>query len=355
MFPDRLNSYTALEQRRNSKLLVYVTGDRQGMETQMAADALTMIAEHLDLLGTPDKITLLLHSRGGDIAAGRSIANLIRAYCKEFEVIVPVRALSSATLLCLGANNIIMTKQATLGPVDPSVNTPLNPQIVGAPMNARYPVSVEAVKGFVRLAKNEFGVKRSSNMAKVLTTVLSANNGVHPLVLGEVFRARKHIRMLAKDMLDRHFGKSIPKWFRKRRIINFLCAESGSHDFGIDRRHARKLGLPVEDAESPDADLNKIIMDIYKDIEKELELRNRFVPEILLSDKNSVDYECRRALIESVAGGTNVFVSKGVLLKQQVQQAFPMIQIPGMIPPSLVQIQDVRNSEEWRRENGHGD
>ena len=32
-------------------------------------------------------------------------------------------------MMSIGADKIVMTKQAVLGPIDPSVNSPLNPQV----------------------------------------------------------------------------------------------------------------------------------------------------------------------------------------------------------------------------------
>lgn len=140
----RLENYTSLEKSRNSKLLVYITGDRQGMETQIAADTLDYFSEHLDKIGKTNKISLLLYTRGGDTMVAYSLVNLIRQFCKEFEIIIPSKARSSGTIISLGADNIIMTKQATLGPIDPSLNSPLNPQNPLFPANpqARIPVSV---------------------------------------------------------------------------------------------------------------------------------------------------------------------------------------------------------------------
>ena len=58
--------------------------------------------------------------------------NLIRQFTKNLEVIVPAKAHSAGTLICLGADTIMMTRQATLGPTDPSLTGPLNPEIPGA-------------------------------------------------------------------------------------------------------------------------------------------------------------------------------------------------------------------------------
>ena len=129
MYQDRKQLYEQLEQNRMSKVIVYVTGDRRQMETKIHSEVVDFLIHHLDTVGDVDKITLYLYTRGGDTLASWGIANLIRQFCANFEVIVPFKCHSGGTLICLGADNIIMTKQATLGPIDPSVNTPLNPQV----------------------------------------------------------------------------------------------------------------------------------------------------------------------------------------------------------------------------------
>ena len=67
-------------------------------------------------------------------------------YCEQLQVIVTHKAHSSGTIISLGANEVIMTKQATLGPIDPSLNTELNPRVIDGSI---FPVSVEAVKGYL--------------------------------------------------------------------------------------------------------------------------------------------------------------------------------------------------------------
>lgn len=335
MFSDRLELYRELERKRESKLLVFVTGDRQGMETQMHPEVLDMIVEHLDSFGNNKKITLFIHTRGGETSAGWSIANLIRSFCDDFEVIVPARAHSSGTLVCLGANRIVMTKQATLGPVDPSVNSPLNPQMPGAGPQVRVPISVESIKGFVQLAKEELGIRGSRDITQVMTILASK---VDPLVLGDVFRARTHIRMLAKNLLEKQIRTRNSKE-KINKIVNFLCSDSGSHNYTINRTEAREnLGLNIE---RPDENLYSLIMKIYRNIEDELELRKPFIPQLLISSVDKADFKCRRALIESIDGKTNVFVSEGSLIKLQV--ATPN--------GSMMQIQDIRTFEGWKKEN----
>lgn len=336
MFKDRIEDYKRLEETRGSQLIVYITGDRVGMGTQMGSDVLDRFVGHLDSMDNPSKISLLLHSRGGLTSVGWSIANLIRSFCNEFEVIIPSRAHSAATLLSLGADKIIMTKQATLGPIDPSVNTQLNPSIEGQPPQIRYPISVESIKGFVELAKEEFQIKGSDQMTQILTALV---NKVHPVVLGDVFRALTQIRMLAKNLLEKQFKNTKENKDKIGNIVKFLCSESGSHDYTINRDEGKNLGLNIE---SPDTDFYILIMKIYNNIAAELELSIPFNPAVILSESNSKNYSIRRALIETISNGVDVFVSEGTLNKQN---------IPGPGGSLMPAFQDNRTFEGWRKES----
>lgn len=257
---------------------------------------------------------------------------MIRQFCKEFEVIVPAKALSTATIICLGANNILMTKQATLGPIDPSVNTPLNPQVPGAGPQARVPVSVEAMKGYIELAKKELGLKGHEQLSQIL---LKLSDNVHPLVLGEAYRARTQIKFLAQSLLSQ--SKQVTEKEKLEKITEFLCSESGSHDYTINRREARdNLGLKIE---KPDNSLYNLIKKIFTDIRNELQLNSPYNPTTLLGQNNQVNYNLARCLIESVTGGSHRFISEGILRKTQVQ-----IQ-PGVLRNA---IDDQRTFEGWR-------
>lgn len=70
MLEERKSLYEAIERERNSKLIVYVTGDKAGWETQIANDATDYITEHLDAIGVVPKISLFLFTNGGNTLAG---------------------------------------------------------------------------------------------------------------------------------------------------------------------------------------------------------------------------------------------------------------------------------------------
>ncbi|MHB8327851.1 MAG: SDH family Clp fold serine proteinase [bacterium] len=68
-------------------------------------------------------ILLILYSNGGDLDTADNILKLIRNFTKDksFIVIIPERAKSAATLLCLGSDEIIMGDTSELGPIDPFI------------------------------------------------------------------------------------------------------------------------------------------------------------------------------------------------------------------------------------------
>lgn len=339
MLKDRIENYKKIEKLRNSRLLVYITSDRPGFEAQIHPEVLDYFINHLDCLKKEKKITLLLYTRGGSTLAAWSLTNLIRQFCDEFEVLIPSKAHSSGTLISLGANTIIMTKQATLGPIDPSLNTPLNPHNPQAPNNpqVRLPVSVESIKGYFELAKKDLLINDSQSIANIL---IGLSNQVHPLVLGDVYRSRTQIQMLARKLLLKQINnkKQIDK------IISFLCSDSGSHDYTIYRREAKEeLGLNIE---KPNDEFYQIIKETFTDIQNEFELYKVFNPNALLGKNNQADYSCRRVLVESLIGGTDVFVSEGTLIRttQLIQQA------PNIPPIQRVMIEDQRKFEGWKHE-----
>ncbi len=67
-------------------------------------------------------ISLVLNSPGGDGLAAERIINIIRSFSRNnFEVIIPHMAKSAATMISLGAKNVVMSDTSELGPIDPQV------------------------------------------------------------------------------------------------------------------------------------------------------------------------------------------------------------------------------------------
>lgn len=293
----RVEYYKQLKDEFQGAVIAYITGDRPGFETRIAQDVIDLFIAQLDKIGPVERIVLYLYTRGGDTSAAWNIVNLLRMYCEDLLVVVPHKAHSAGTIISLGANKIIMTKQATLSPIDPSLNSPMNPIIPNDPAKQTTPVSVEAVKGYIELAKDEFGISDGNALSDVL---IKLSEYVHPLVLGQVYRSRAQIKMLAGKLLKNQVADD----GKVSRIIDFLCSDSGSHDYTINRREAaEELELNVA---KPTSTQYEIIKNLYDDFSQELGLGQIFDPKLIQGA-----YAVRRGFIESVVGGSDFFVTEG--------------------------------------------
>src|SRR5262249_16028511 len=111
-FADRVKLYKELEGIRDRPLIIYVTSGRGGQHGQlgkMDADAIPELCDQLERLPKQLKgIDLLVISDGGDPMVAWRAVTLLRERSDHLAVLVPNGAYSAATLLALGANEIVM-------------------------------------------------------------------------------------------------------------------------------------------------------------------------------------------------------------------------------------------------------
>src|ERR1700704_1400785 len=66
-------------------------------------------------------LDIVLHTPGGLVLAATQIGRAIREHKGKVTVFVPHYAMSGGTLISLAADEIVMSKHAVLGPVDPQL------------------------------------------------------------------------------------------------------------------------------------------------------------------------------------------------------------------------------------------
>jgi hypothetical protein len=300
-----------LENRLGAKVLTLVTGDRQGMETRIAPDILSLVSEHLASIGSTEKLALFIYTPGGDTIVGWGLVNLLRQYCKRLEVLVPFRALSCGTLIALGADSIVMGKHGLLSPVDPSVSSPFNPSAPGQSvpgMVSLLPVSVEDMVGFLDLAKHELGLRSEESRTALLRMLADK---VHPLALGAVYRAREQTASLAKRLLLTHSddGRRID------RITSRLTIELPTHNYLIGRAEAVEIQLAVSE---PTQEVDGIMWSLYKEYEDWLKFTSPFSAELDLGTEQRKRVLYERAAVESLSEDTlkqHVFVTDNDIIR----------------------------------------
>lgn len=304
-----------LETKLDAKILTLVTGDRQGMETKIAPDILSLVSEHLAFIGPSKELALFLYTQGGDTIVGWGLVNLLRQYCERFSVLVPFRALSCGTLIALGADRIVMGKHGLLSPIDPSVSSPFNPQIQGGQTQpgqlSLLPVSVEDMIGFLDLARKEVGLKSEESMTSVLNIL---SNKVHPLALGAVYRAREQTGDLAKRLMLKHSDDEA----KIDRIKTRLTQELPTHNYLIGRSESNDMELDITE---PPKEVEQILWELYKDYEDWLKLTNPFSVALDLGTESRKRIKYERAALESVSDETifqHVYVTDNELFKVSI-------------------------------------
>src|SRR5258708_9543382 len=66
-------------------------------------------------------VDLIIHTPGGLVLAAFQIARALRDHHGKVTVFVPHYAMSGGTLICLAADEIVMSPHAVLGPIDPQL------------------------------------------------------------------------------------------------------------------------------------------------------------------------------------------------------------------------------------------
>ncbi|MCL5986118.1 MAG: hypothetical protein M1371_06065 [Actinobacteria bacterium] len=291
-----------LEGTRTSRVITYITGDRQPFATKIGADVTPIFNRHLEKMGKQEKISVFLFTSGGDMMTPIRLVKLIRSHSNKFEVIVPFRAHSAGTLLSIGADNIVMGKLGELSPVDPTTGHPFNPR---NPDNQKQvlEVSVEDLNSYFMLAKEKAGVK-DEQMIEVFKQLADK---MHPLSLGNVYRAFRMTKILTERLLEMHMDKNKDSE-KIKRIISELTGDICVHGYPITRDEADKLGLKIDKADSY---LDKIMWELYTSYADDMKLDIPFHPlELLGSDKESADIKYSGAYIESV-GLSDQFIFSG--------------------------------------------
>ncbi len=233
-FKDRQQLFDQLISHRKRRLVTLITSTKKPeplFATQIAQDILPIFYEILKQGAEGRDLDLLIYSSGGQIDTPWPLINLVREYCDDLRIIVPWRAQSAATLVCLGANVIEMGPLASLSPIDPQFQLTLGDkkEVVGA--------GVEDIYGYYMLIqeKLELDAQGRAEALKVLA------NRISPEVLGKISRTRREIRIIAKNLLRLHLTDEDVM----EKIVSNLVEELPSHQYMINRNEAKALGLPV--------------------------------------------------------------------------------------------------------------
>ncbi len=194
-----------------------------------------------------DEICLFIKSDGGDGKASLRIINLLRQHTRKLIVAIQSECASAATMLALGADEILMGPLAFLSAVDTSITHDLSP--------------VDKNNSLVSVSQDE--------LARVLNLWNKENSQtnpyhdlyqyIHPLVFGAVDRAGSLSIKLCTDILSYHM-KDDEKACEISRKLN---SDYPSHGYPITLREAQRIGLNARELDKELNDLFSELNNLY--------------------------------------------------------------------------------------------
>jgi len=325
---ERMAFIKEIEKIRGSTVITFLTSVRQNVPGIISDDAVRVFFDHLQLLPSRPvkKLDIFLCSNGGSGTVPWRLVSLFREFAQSFCVLIPYRAYSAASLLALGADEIVMHPFAELGPIDPTVSNEFNPVEQGT--GRRLGISVEDVTAYINFIKSTVGIRHEDELIKAVEILASK---VHPLALGNVERFIAQSRMIAKKILSTHMGESDGHTISE--IIENMASKLYFHGHPINRLEAKKdLRLKVTLDASPE--LETVIWNLYKDYEIEFDNLSAFNPAgdlaVLAHQQGAPgevrkEYELTHAVIES-----NKLSSK-----HTTKRWFTMLHNPQVLQPQI--------------------
>ncbi|VVB91796.1 Serine dehydrogenase proteinase [uncultured archaeon] len=156
-------------------------------------------------------IDLIIHTPGGQLHASMQIARALKNHSARTRVFVPHYSMSGGTIIALAATEIIMDKDASLGPVDPQV---------GDFLRGVFP------------APSWLHVARKKGLEADDTTLMMSD-------LSE--KALNFTRSMVNELLEGKFDDKE----KQDQVVEKLTGGEMIHSHLISAKDAQALGLPV--------------------------------------------------------------------------------------------------------------
>lgn len=335
-FSDRIPIIKKLEKLRQSTVVCYLTSVRPNLNAAMSEDAVRVFFDHLQLLPRRriKKLDIFLCSNGGSGTVPWRLISLFREYAESVGVLIPYRAYSAASLLALGADEIIMHPFGEMGPIDPTVVNAFNP--VDPNTRQQLGISVEDVKAYISFIKTTVGIHHEDELVKVIEILAQK---IHPLALGNVERFISQSRLIARKILETRNAKESAHNIDE--IIETMASKLYFHGHPINRKEARtelKLAVP----ETVDRTLEDEIWNLYLDFETEMKNRVIYDPmsEIFTRAKNWAAAATKSAMAAAAAAAAasapaDPVAAAPAAAGAPAAAAAPVAGPPALIPPVL--------------------
>jgi hypothetical protein len=201
------------------------------------------------------QLDVVINSGGGDMNAAFQMVQLLRMHTKSLKACVPFLAKSAATLICLGADTIVLDELAQLGPLDTQIYeekkagkgefvSALNPFKTLEQLQ-KYSIETLDIAVKMVISRSDLDldecIKHAINFVRVTTGPLFSK--LDPEKLGEYTRALSVGTEYGNRLLRRYKNWDDEK---VNEVLERLVHGYPSHDYIIDYIELKEIGLDAE-------------------------------------------------------------------------------------------------------------
>lgn len=279
VYASRVELYKEIERLRGRPIISFVESLRRNAAGQMAQDVIPEFAKQIDQIPIDRKeIDLLVVSNGGDPTVSWRIISMLRERFEKVAILLPFNAYSAATLLALGADEIVMHPYSNLGPVDPQmtfIKRSTDPNGQGRQETIAF--GAEDLRHYFDFVKKDAGITDQEQTAKAFELV---TKDIGAISIGSAKRSSHLALSMGEKLLGLHMKDSS----KVKLISNALSTSFYHHGYPVGRTEAKEIGLPVTE---PPKELEKLLWSVWEDFEAEMQCKEPFNPlSIVLGDPN---------------------------------------------------------------------
>ena len=208
----RMRKIASLERKRSSRVILLVHRQETmrllgfPIMRYIDVDDSEEVLRAIQMTDDDVPLDIILHTPGGLVLAALQIARAIRGHKAKVTVFVPHYAMSGGTLICLAAREIVMSRHAVLGPIDP-----------------------------------QLGQFPAASLLKVVEQKPIAEIDDETLIMADVARkAIAQVKKAAREFLNDRVPQD-----QAEALAEKMSTGTWTHDHPISASEAKELGLPV--------------------------------------------------------------------------------------------------------------
>ena len=262
-----------LEERLSSHFLFIYNNLNEQENAIIDPDMLPEISNKIKNMNNYDSITIVLNTRGGNLASGYKIINMIKEKFSKVDVFVIGRCGSTGTFMALAADNLYTSNYAMITPTEPQM------EICDGTNQS---ISISIVREFL------------DNISKYPECIRSLD----PITFGNYCATISYFKNLCYNTYDKD---------KARKITEFMLNRVNSHQYPLNKSDFKEMGITL--------------LDIPKEIELFIELEHNQIVKFLADrSTTSIRYTVIRSKEE-----TTVYEKKYSKDKSKIAEGYFII------------------------------